>query len=569
MLYGTSVPNITGGFSSTLEELMATIKFDLFAPYNTEANLIGSFSEWRDVPMTKGDDGVFRTEVDLDDGEYRYKFRVRSKSWFLEEDALVDVVDPYATAVEDTAQANGIVCIQNGTRVVDTYLWQHDDKPLPPDHSLVIYELHVGDFSGEGDVAARGRFEDVVAKLDYLSDLGVNAVELMPLEEYPGDHSWGYNPRYFFAAESSYGSSADLKALVDACHALGIRVIKDGVYNHSEATSPLTQIDHDYWYHHEPRDSDNNWGPEFDYEHYDEKLDTYPARKFVGDVVRYWTSEYHLDGLRFDAARQMENFDFMYWLTREAKRVAGEKPFYTIAEYIPETPEVTGLDGPMDACWHDSFYHTLKAVMHGEQVDFERLKDALDAKRTGFPGATNVVNYLSNHDHNHVMADLGDAGILDAEAFRRVKLGASFLMTAVGVPLLWMGDEFGEFTYSSIEQNKLDWKLLGSDPNRDLRETFKGLIRLRTSNPALFTGNIDFFHEDPDQGVIAYVRWNDEGSRIVVIANLSPDFHKNYTVPNFPVNGTLHEWEHNYDITAENNKATLDLPPYEAKVLVI
>ncbi len=548
------------------EPVKTPVEFSLFAPYNAEASLIGTFSDWHDVPMTKGDDGVFRAEVELADGEYEYKFRVRSKSWFLEEDTWVDVVDPYATAVLDTEQANGVVCVQNGARVTDSYVWQHDDVPLPPDHSLVIYELHVGDFSGEGDLAGRGRFEDVVAKLDYLSDLGVNAVELMPVEEYPGDHSWGYNPRYFFAPESSYGSSADLKALVDACHARGVRVIKDGVYNHSEASSPLTQIDHDYWYHHAPRDLENNWGPEFDYEHYDEKLDTYPARKFVGDAVRYWTSEYHLDGLRFDAARQMANFDFMYWVTREAKRVAGGKPFYTVAEHIPETPDVTGVDGPMDACWHDSFYHTLKAVMRGEEVDFERLKDALDAKRTGFPGATNVVNYLSNHDHNHVMADLGDAGILGEEAFKRVKLGAALLMTAVGVPLVWMGDEFGESTPTSTEQNKLDWTLLGNSANRSLRETFKGLINLRTSNGALFTANIDFFHEDPDRGVLAYVRW-DEGSRVTVVANLSGDFHGDYTVPAFPAQGTLHEWLGDYDVTVEGD-ATLDLPPYEAKVFV-
>ena len=547
---------------------MATIEFSLFAPYNEEVTLIGSFSEWQDVPMTKGEDGVFRTEVDLIDGRYPYKFRVRSKSWFLEEDAWVDIVDPYATAVEDTESANGVACIQNGVRVVDSYRWKHDDKPLPGDHSLVIYELHVGDFSGEGDIAGRGRFEDVIAKLDYLSDLGVNAVELMPVEEYPGDHSWGYNPRYFFAAESSYGSSADLKALIDACHERGIRVIKDGVYNHSEVESPLAQINHDYWYYHEPRDPDNNWGPEFNYENFDENLDIYPAQKFVGDVVRYWTSEYHLDGLRFDAARQMENFEFMYWVTREAKRMAGEKPFYTVAEYIPEIPEVTGIDGPMDGCWRDSFYHTLKKVMRGEHVDFERLKSALDAKRAGFPGATNVVNYLSNHDHNHIMADLGDAGILGAEAFKRIKLGAALLMTAVGVPLVWMGDEFGEFTYTSIDQNKLDWTLLGNAPNRDLRETFKGLIKLRTSSGALFTNQIDFFHEDPGKGVIAYVRWNEEGSRVIVVANLSATFHKSYSVSNFPVQGTLHEWIGDYDVAVQGNSAKFDLPEFEAKVLV-
>ena len=547
---------------------MAAIEFNLFAPYNTEAALIGEFSDWEDVAMEKGEDGYFRTEVDLEDGSYKYKFRVRTKSWFFDEDEWVDVVDPYATEVDDTETPNAVAHVKNGERIVDDYTWQHDDVPLPPDHQLVIYELHVGDFSGnEGDEVERGDFEDVVDKLDYLSDLGVNAVELMPVEEYPGEHSWGYNPRYFFAAESSYGSTEDLKRLIDACHERGIRVIKDGVYNHSESSAPLTQIDHDYWFHHEPRDPDNNWGPEFNYEKYDENLHIFPARKFVGEVVRYWASEYHLDGIRFDAARQMENFEFMHWVSREGQKMSGGKPFYTIAEYIPENPEVTGVDGPMNGCWHDSFYHTVTDVMKGN-VDFEQLKKVLNAPSQGFPEARNVVNYLSNHDHNHVMAELGDAGILDEEAFKRVKLGAALLFTAVGVPLVWMGDEFGEYTYKTTEENKLNWGLLENDNNKDLRGSFKGLINLRTTYTALFGTNIQFFHEDPDAGVLAYVRWNDEGSRVVVVANLGNTYLGDYTVPNFPADGTWHAWVQDYDVEVHDGKLTLDLPEFEALVLV-
>lgn len=80
------------------------------------------------------------------------------------------------------------------------------------------------------------------------------------MQEYPGDDNWGYTPRYFFASESSYGSTEQLKRLIDECHGRGIRVIMDGIFNHSHAESPLTQIDHDYWYHHSPRDPDNSWG---------------------------------------------------------------------------------------------------------------------------------------------------------------------------------------------------------------------------------------------------------------------------------------------------------------------
>ena len=548
--------------------MTAPIEFKLFAPYNKEAALIGSFSNWEEIPMEKDEEGYFRTRVELKDGVYQYKFRVQSKSWFLEADQWVDVVDPYATDIDDPTQ-NALVPIKDGSRIVDTYVWKHDDKPLPADRELVIYEMHVADFSGgEADPLARGKYEHVVEKLDYLVELGINAIELMPLKEYPGDYSWGYNPRYFFAAESSYGTTAELKNLIDECHGRGIRVIIDGIYNHSESSSPLTQIDHDYWYHHAPRDADNNWGPEFNYELYDENLGTYPARKFIGDTVRYWVQEYHLDGIRFDAARQIANYDFMHWIVQEAKDTAGPKPFYTVAEYIPETPSITNLDGPMDGCWHDSFYHCIVEHICGDTFDLERLKDAIDCKRQGFLGATNVVNYLSNHDHDRVFAELGDRAILDEAAFKRAKLGTVLLMTAVGVPLIGMGEEFGEYKAKTIEQAKIDWTLLGNDMNKGLWEYYKGLIHLRKNNQALYTENIDFFHEDPDSKVFAYTRWNDEGSRVVVVANLSENYLAGYSVPHFPANGTWHEWTGNYDVESGDDNITIDLPEYEAKVFV-
>lgn len=550
--------------------MASPIEFKLFAPYNKGAALVGDFSDWQDIPMEKDKEGFFRATVDLEDGVYQYKFRVQSKSWFFEPDQWVSVTDPYATDIDgNSSDENGIVRIKNGERIVDTYVWQNDDKPLPPDHALVIYELHVADFSGgEDDSKPRGKYVNVIEKLDYLCDLGINAIELMPVKEYPGDYSWGYNPRHFFATESSYGTTAELKQLIDECHARGIRVLMDGIYNHSEAESPLTQIDHDYWYHHEPRDPDNNWGPEFNYEHYDENLESYPARRFIGDTVRYWVSEFHIDGIRYDAARQIANYDFMHWIVQEAKNTAGSKPFYNIAEHIPETTSITNVDGPMDGCWHDSFYHTVLAHITGESFDLEQLKDVLDAKRQGFLGVTNVVNYLTNHDHNHVMAELGDRGILGEAAFRRRKLGAALTMTAMGVPLLWMGEEFGEYKYKTIDQAKVDWTLLAGEDNRSLFEYYKGLIHLRKNNHAFYTENIEFFHENPEAKVLAYTRWNDEGSRVVVVANFSDEFLAGYTVPNFPANGNWHEWTGNYDVEAVDGNLMTDLGGWEAKVFV-
>jgi len=549
--------------------MAASIEFKLWAPYNKAAALIGSFSNWEEIPMKKGKNGFFLTSVKLEDGVYQYKFKVKSRSWFFEPNQWVEVNDPYATDIDDSSQ-NCNVRIKDGERIVDTYIWKNDDKPLPADHELVIYELHVGDFSGgEDDPYARGKYKHVVEKLDYLVDLGINCIELMPVKEYPGDHGWGYNPRYFFATESSYGTTAELKALIDACHGRGIRVLMDGIYNHSESESPLTQIDHDYWYHHAPQDPDNNWGPEFNYEFYDEKFETYPARRFIGDVVRFWIQEYHTDGIRYDAARQLGNYDFMHWIVQETKKTAGMKPFYNVAEYIPQDPAITNADGPMDGAWHENFYSAMIDHLCNGQFDLERLKSALDAKREGYLGATNVVNYLTNHDHNHLMYELGERGILEEAAFKRAKLGSALLMTAVGIPLIWMGEEFAEYKTKSLEQNKIDWTLLGNDKNMSLHDYYKGLIFLRKNNHALYTENIEFFYEQADDRVLAYTRWNDEGSRVVVVANLSGNFLKDYTIPHIPADGIWHEWSSDYDVEISSNTLVIDLPEYEAKVLVL
>ncbi|MGB3533847.1 MAG: alpha-amylase family glycosyl hydrolase [Microcoleaceae cyanobacterium] len=547
---------------------MAKVEFKLLAPYNKDVKLIGCFSDWEDISMEKNEQGYFRTLVDLEDGVYQYKFRVRSKSWFFEGDEWVTITDPYATDIDNHSQ-NGVVRIKEGEKIVDTYVWQHDDKSLPADHELVIYELHINDFTGgEDDPHERGNYKHVIEKLDYLCELGINAIELMPFKEFPGDHSWGYNPRYFFASESSYGPTEGLKRLIDQCHGKGIRVFMDGIFNHAESECPLTQIDHDYWFHHEPKDPDNNWGPEFNYEFYDENLDIKPAWEFVGDVVRFWINEYHIDGIRYDATRQIENYDFLHWLVNEAKKTAGSKPFYNIAEYIPEDSSITNFDGPMDGCWHDSFYHTMKAHLCGEKFDLEELKDVLDGKRQGFMGATNLVNYLGNHDHNRLIVDLADNGIFDEAAFKRIKLGAVLQMTAMGIPLIWMGEEFGEYKPKTIESAKIDWTLLKNDENKGLFHYYAGLINLRKENHALYTENIDFFHEDPDSKVIAYTRWNDEGSRVVVIANLSDNFLAGYRVPHFPANGKWHEWTNDYDLESGDDNVLIDLPENEAKVLV-
>ena len=554
--------------------MASSIEFKLFAPRNKGVSLIGSFSNWEEISLQKDKAGYFRTSVELEDGIYQYKFRVQTKSPNFEPDQWVEVIDPYATDV-DEVKDYGILRIKDGQRIVDTYVWKQDDTLLPNNHEIVIYEMHIADFTGgEDDPYKRGKYVDAIAKLDYLSELGINAIELMPVNEYPGDYRWGYKVRHYFATESSYGSTEELKRFIDECHARGIRVFIDGIYNHTDEECPLLLIDRNYWYYenmHYPEDPSNYWGPEFNYDNYDEMLDVKPAWKYVGDVVRYWVQEYHIDGIRFDAVRQLANDEFLDWLAKQAKKNAAPKPFYTIAEHIPDTSTVVSPEGPLDACWHESFRYFVIPHLCGEMFDLEKLKEVLDPRRQGYGATTNVINYLSTHDRERVFRELGDRGIFDEDAFRRAKLGVVLLMTAMGVPMLWMGEEFGEHKRKSektTQPKKIAWPLLDRELNQDLFEYYKQLIALRKQNPALQSDNIEYFYENPEAKVLAYVRWHEEGSCMVVVANFSGIFLRNYFVPNFPAARTWHEWLDDKELNTKGEGLTIDLGEYEAKIFV-
>ncbi len=553
--------------------MAASIEFNLFAPRNEAVSLIGSFSDWQEIPMQKGEDGYFRVNVDLEDGVYQYKLRVKSNSPNLK-NQWVDVDDPYMVEM-DRKSGNGIARVKEGKRVLDTYAWQHDDRSLPPNQDLIIYEMHVADFCGKGTaIDDPTKFKKVSSKLDYLSELGINAIALMPLTEYDGDYRWGYMPRYFFALESSYGKPADFKQLVDECHARGIRVFIDLIFNHTNDPSPLLQIDRDYWYYHDrhyPDDDANYWGPELSYENYDEERNIHPTWNFVRDVVQFWIREYHIDGIRYDAVRQIADYEFFGWLFEQAKDATANKPFYQIAEHIPDTSEIVQPKGVFQGCWHESFRYFLKDALTGESLNIAELKSAIDARQQGYSTLTNVINYLATHDREHMIVELGDKGIFDKPAFDRVKCGAVLQMTAPGIPMLWMGDEIGQYTHktqTTSEPNQIDWSLLEQDLNQDLFQFYKRLIALRKEKLSLHTDNIAFFFENEADKLLAFVRWTDSGERVVVIVNFSDQSYEHYTIPNYPIDGTWKIWNSNQSIDAKNGEVAVNLPSFTAQILL-
>ncbi|HEX2905957.1 MAG TPA: alpha-amylase family glycosyl hydrolase [Phototrophicaceae bacterium] len=558
------------------------IEFKLFAPYNDSVSLIGDWNSWEPIPMKKDKKGFWKVSVPLGDGEYQYKFRVKSKSYF-SLDETVDVFDPYATHLSGDQFENSCIIIQQGQPVVTTYQWRHDKQPLPANKELVIYELHVGDFTGgpgdgpQGGPKSKGRFGDVLDKLDYLADLGVGAVELMPVKEFPGEQSWGYVWRSLFAIERAYGSPDELAQLIDELHGRGIRVILDMVFNHSDLETPLTKINYEYWYYKDNPDAPHlRWGPKLNYTHHDANLDVWPARQYAWDAIEYWLDHFHIDGIRFDAALVL-NRDFLTWVQQNIYQKIGDiKPFYTIAECIPQDPGIAGPDGPLDAAWHEHFYRQLICTTVGaptegrEPFNLEAIINVLDPRRDGFSGTFNVVNYLNSHDENRLLWQISNAGgFYDESAFRRNKLGAGLLLTAPGVPMFWMGEEFGESAPRTMEYQPLDWALLQNDTNSGLLHFYQGLIKLKRTTSALQNDTFEVILRDDNRGLLAYKRWDDAGGVVVVVANLRHQYAGEFVLENVGLeDGSWHEYVFNYDNTVQNGVLRDTLAESEIKIFV-
>ncbi|MEZ0368143.1 MAG: alpha-amylase family glycosyl hydrolase, partial [Candidatus Sericytochromatia bacterium] len=477
--------------------MAASIEFTLLAPYNEIVLLQGDFSDWQDLPMQKDGKGIWRCSVELADGAYEYRFRLKSLSWFWEPGKWVQLIDPWATQV-DEEKDTALILIQDGKRMVAPYDWEHDTLEQVDPLATVAYEIYIGDFAA--DQQGQGTFAKTLAKLDYLAELGINAIQCMPIMEFPGRKSWGYNPAYPFATEAAYGPPIDFKRLVDAAHGQRIRFFADMLFNHVTQDCRLTWIDYDYWFSREPSDPDWNWGPEFNYDKHDENYDRWPAWEFAGQVVDFWLQEYHIDGIRYDAVKQLGHSEFLSWVTARADKMSGPKPFFNIAERIPDTPDVLRPQGPMDCTWHDTFCHNVRDMLCGKVEDPDRLKEVLDPRRRGYTSPLQLINYLSNHDQPRLITALVEAGLSAEVALQRNRLAVVLLLTNYGIPMLRMGDEFGEGRGVAHQDQHMmmpiDWESLTREPGSSLYQLHKDLIALRAAHPALRQGNVNFIHED-------------------------------------------------------------------------
>ncbi len=555
--------------------------FSLLAPYNDAAILIGSWDNWREHPMEKGDDHVFRVALDLPEGTHRYRLRVISNSWFFPGEWR-EIADPWARDIAPATVegADGetdcaVIVVRDGVVGVvgDEYVWEHDDVPLPPNDMLVIYELHVGDFTGGDGDDGKGRYDDVVAKLPYLADLGITAIELMPVQETAGDY-WGYLPKYFYAPETAYGDPGDLKRLIDACHGHGIRVILDQVTNHAGSECPLAHIDHDYWFYHETTDQ-FQYGPKFNYEFHDDERNEYPARAFMLGVLQQWVEAFHVDGIRFDATRIMGNMAFLREASEAIWHKEGNlKPFVRIAEHLPLDPAVVENGGPMDAAWFVNFAHQLASTLVGQPLDgsdpnsWEGLIEALDPRHAGFTSSHHLVRYIASHDEERLLHRIRAAGIEGEDALRRMHLAVTLLLTGYGYPMLYAGEEFGMDAPRVVGTNKLAWSRLETPEGAGLHDHYRHLIRFRREHAALRGDTLDIIHQDPERRVVAYHRWDDGGDRVVTVANCSANDQGVHTVAAWPTDGPWRDILTGDVIAAHDQTLAATLGPWQTRVFI-
>ena len=423
-----------------------TCNFTVWAPLFGEVAVHLVEPQDKVVPLEKDERGYWRGSIaDIKPGSlYYYQL-----------DGEKDAADPAAHS-----QPQGV---HGASEVVDhdSFKWNDDGWQGVPLEEMVIYELHVGTFT------EAGTFESMIPRLSELRDLGVNAIEIMPVAQFPGSRNWGYDGVFPYAVQNSYGGVDGLKKLVDACHQQGMSVILDVVYNHLGPEGNYLWGYGTYF----TEKYKTPWGSAINFD------DSYSdgVRNYFVQNVLYWLENYHLDGLRLDAVHAIYDFGAKHILAEMAEAVTQleqkkNRQFYLIAESdlndprIIRSQEVGGYG--IDAQWSDDFHHALHTVLTGEKngyyEDFGSLEQLAKIYRQGFVytwdysphrhryhgddpkgcASSQFVVCAQNHDQvgNRMLGDR----LSNLISFEALKLTAAALLLSPYIPMLFMGEEYGE-----------------------------------------------------------------------------------------------------------------------------
>lgn len=513
--------------------------FRVWAPHADNVRLMGSFNDWQAdaTPMQSEGNGNWYVDVPGAGHGDEYTFVLTTQGNTFER------FDPRAAQVTNSV---GKSVIYDHRR----FDWGGDSFSPASLNELVIYEMHVGSFLAEGDGPAT--LWDARNNLQHLQDLGVNALQLMPVMEFAGDYSWGYNPAHLFAVESVYGGPDALKNFVKTAHEMGFAVIIDVVYNHF-GPSDLATWQFDGW-------SENGKGGIYFYNDWRAATpwgETRPdygrpeVRDFIRDNAFMWLRDYHADGLRYDmtpfiassvgGSRDIpEGWALMQWVNDSIRSEFPQK--FLIAEDLHNDPAVTdpGPDGAhFHAQWDAKFVHPVREAAiedFDEHRDIAQVREAIE-HRFGLDAFSRVV-YTESHDEvangrARVPQEIDGQNPESGWAQKRSTSAASIVFTSPGVPMLFQGQEFLENGWFR-DTVPLDWAR--NDDFRGIVRLYRDLIRLRrnwrNTTRGLAGQGVNVFHTNEDANVLAFHRWMDggPGDDVVVIVNMSAQAYTDYRV---------------------------------------
>ena len=569
--------NVTGDNSAA---------FLLYAPFKSSVFVLGDFNGWvysGDGFMKKSPDGNwYWLEVSgLDPGkEYGFQYVI---------DETIRIPDPYATKILDPwndkyidaatypdlkaypeGLADGLVSVFQPRPT--QYVWKNTGYTPPAKDDLVIYEMLVRDFVAAHD------FKTIRDTLDYLKRLGVNAIELMPVNEFEGNSSWGYNPSMYFAVDKYYGPANDLRELIDSCHSRGIAVILDVVLNHAYGSNPLVRM---YWNSSTNQPASNNpwfnvtspntafsWG--YDFNHTSNQ-----TKAFVDSVCHYWINEFRADGFRFDFTKGFTNTGGDGWaydasrieiLNRIGNKIWSYKPgAILILEHFTDNNEEKALAANGFLLW--SYTRSRYQAASTSKSDWNMSIADASWKNRGWnvPG---IVEYMESHDEERIMylnlndgEAVGGYNIRDLDiALKRIKLTATFFLMIPGPKMLWQFQELGydypkNYNNDPLGPKPIKWDYYNNASRRNLYDNFSALAQLKKSQPAFKSSTFSIY----ESGETKRLNIQHSDMDVVIIGNF--DLFPRTIDPNFTRTGTWYEFFRGtaMDVSAANQNTPISL----------
>ena len=562
-----------------------TVILKLYAPQKNNIYVLGDFNEWTPglaYHMNLSQDlTTWWIQIDglQPDTKYGYQYYIDGAQRFADplsllvadpnNDGSINAMsypNPYSYPV---GQTSGFISLfeTNPTN----FSWQNDGYQKPAKKDLMIYELLVRDF------VAKRNYQTLIDTLDYLDELGVNAIELMPVGEFENNESWGYNPSFHMALDKYYGTPEKFKEFVDSCHGRGIAVIMDIALNHAFGQSPMVNM---YWDAANNRPAANSpwfnaicphspycWG--YDYNH-----EVQATKDYVDRVNRYWMNEYHIDGYRFDFTKGFVNSGANYSNTRIGiiKRMADSlwiqhPDAYVILEHWADNAEETQLSNYGMMLWGNLTYEYHQA-MKGYNSN---LTNGVHSAR----GWTNphLVTYVESHDEERGMYECLTAGVATNPshnvkelpiALLRAQAAGVMMLTSPGPKMIW---QFGELGYDiSIDNpcrvcNKpILWTYYLQNNRRQLFDVYKATLELRTQQDVFNDGT--FSHAL--NGSVKKITYAHPSMDAMVIVNFAVTQQTPYA--GFPHTGMWYEYYTGDSIDVTNVNMQIAMAPAEYRV---